>query len=221
MVTRANRPGLEVGGHIATYQSVATLYEVGLNHFFRGKDHPGGGDQIYFQGHASPGVYARCLLEGRLIDRPARRVPPGGVEGWGQRALVLPAPAADARLWEFPTVSMGIASAQLDLPGPLQPLPAQPRHHRHDRPARLDVPRRRRDGRTRVARWRSPSPPGEPRQPHRSSSTATSSSSTARSAATARSCRSSSRCSEAPNWNVIKLIWGIATGTRCSPRTPR
>lgn len=55
MVSKANRKGLEVGGHIATYQSAASLYEVGFNHFFRGKDHPGGGDQIFIQGHASPG----------------------------------------------------------------------------------------------------------------------------------------------------------------------
>ena len=54
MVSDANRKGLEVGGHIATYQSAASLYEVGFNHFFRGKDHPGGGDQIYIQGHALP-----------------------------------------------------------------------------------------------------------------------------------------------------------------------
>jgi pyruvate dehydrogenase E1 component len=62
-------PGLEVGGHIATYQSSASLYEVGFNHFFRGKDHPGGGDQIYIQGHASPGIYARAFLEGRLTEQ--------------------------------------------------------------------------------------------------------------------------------------------------------
>src|SRR6185437_5443624 len=66
MVSRANRKGLEVGGHIATYQSAASLYEVGFNHFFRGKDHPGGGDHIFIQGHASPGIYARAYLEGRL-----------------------------------------------------------------------------------------------------------------------------------------------------------
>ena len=66
MVHRAQRPGVGVGGHISTYASSATLYEVGFNHFFRGKDHPGGGDQIYFQGHASPGMYARAFLEGRI-----------------------------------------------------------------------------------------------------------------------------------------------------------
>src|SRR5919112_1489199 len=68
MVSKANRKGLEVGGHIATYQSAASLYEVGLNHFFRGKDHPGGGDHVYFQGHASPGMYARAFLEGRISE---------------------------------------------------------------------------------------------------------------------------------------------------------
>ncbi len=59
MVHRAQRPDIAVGGHISTYAGAATLYEVGLNHFFRGKDHPGGGDQVFFQGHASPGMYAR------------------------------------------------------------------------------------------------------------------------------------------------------------------
>src|SRR3954464_4301999 len=62
LVSRANRPGLGVGGHIATYASAATLYEVGFNHFFRGKD-DGGGDQLFIQGHASPGIYARAFLE--------------------------------------------------------------------------------------------------------------------------------------------------------------
>ncbi len=66
MVHRAQRPGVGVGGHISTYASSASLYEVGFNHFFRGKSHPGGGDQIFIQGHASPGIYARAFLEGRL-----------------------------------------------------------------------------------------------------------------------------------------------------------
>lgn len=64
MVHRAQRPGVGVGGHISSYASSAALYEVGFNHFFRGKDHPGGGDHIYIQGHASPGIYARAFLEG-------------------------------------------------------------------------------------------------------------------------------------------------------------
>ena len=69
MVSRANREGLGVGGHIATYASAASLYEVGFNHFFRGKDHGESGDQVFFQGHASPGIYARAYLEGRLTER--------------------------------------------------------------------------------------------------------------------------------------------------------
>ena len=69
MVSRANKT-VGVGGHIATYASAASLYEVGYNHFFRGKDLASGmGDQVYFQGHASPGIYARAFLEGRLSER--------------------------------------------------------------------------------------------------------------------------------------------------------
>src|SRR3954454_21473577 len=66
MVVRGNRASDGIGGHISTYASAATLYEVGFNHFFRGKNREGGGDIIYFQGHASPGMYARAFLEGRL-----------------------------------------------------------------------------------------------------------------------------------------------------------
>lgn len=110
MVTRAQREGLSVGGHISSYASVATLYEVGLNHFFRGKDHPGGGDQIYFQGHASPGVYARGYLEGRLsadqLDgfRQELSHPGGGLPSY-------PHPRLMQDFWEFPTVSMGLGPA--------------------------------------------------------------------------------------------------------------
>ena len=68
MVHRAQRPGIKVGGHISTYASAAALYEVGFNHFFHGKDAPQGGDQVFIQGHASPGIYARAFLEGRLSE---------------------------------------------------------------------------------------------------------------------------------------------------------
>ncbi|MDU0348130.1 pyruvate dehydrogenase (acetyl-transferring), homodimeric type [Actinomyces sp. MRS3W] len=112
MVARAQRPGVGVGGHQSTYASAATLYEVGLNHFFRGKDHPGGGDHVFFQGHASPGNYARAFLEGRLseadldgfrqeVSRPA-----------GGRGLPsYPHPRRMEDFWEFPTVSMGLGAA--------------------------------------------------------------------------------------------------------------
>ena len=146
MVHRAQRPGVGVGGHISTYASSAALYEVGFNHFFRGKDHPGGGDQIFIQGHASPGIYARAFLEGRLSADQARRLPPGA-QPPRRRPPVLPAPAADAGLLGVPDGVDGPGPDERHLPGPVQPLPARPRHQGHLRPARVGVPRRRRDGR--------------------------------------------------------------------------
>ncbi|WP_224769045.1 pyruvate dehydrogenase (acetyl-transferring), homodimeric type [Nocardioides ochotonae] len=108
MVSSANRKGLEVGGHIATYQSSASLYEVGFNHFFRGKDHPGGGDQIYFQGHASPGIYARAFLEGRLEEEQLYRFRQEVQHGTGKGLSSYPHPRLMPDFWEFPTVSMGL-----------------------------------------------------------------------------------------------------------------
>src|SRR3712207_4971396 len=107
MVHRAQRPGVGVGGHISSYASSASLYEVGFNHFFRGKDHPGGGDQIWFQGHASPGIYARAFLEGRLTEeqldgfRQEVSHPAGGLSSY-------PHPRLMPDFWEYPTVSMGL-----------------------------------------------------------------------------------------------------------------
>ena len=68
IVIRAGKRGGELGGHISSFASAATLYDVGFNHFFRGSDHPGGGDLVYIQGHSSPGIYARAFLEGRLDE---------------------------------------------------------------------------------------------------------------------------------------------------------
>jgi pyruvate dehydrogenase E1 component len=108
-VHRAQRPGISVGGHISSYASSATLYEVGFNHFFRGKDHPGGGDQLYIQGHASPGIYARAYLEGRLsedrLDGFRQELSHGG-KGHGLPSY--PHPRLMPDFWEFPTVSMGL-----------------------------------------------------------------------------------------------------------------
>ena len=107
MVSRANKT-VGVGGHIATYASAASLYEVGFNHFFRGKDLAGGhGDQIYFQGHAAPGIYARAFLEGRLTEqhldgfRQEMSRAPHGLSSY-------PHPRLMPQFWEFPTVSMGL-----------------------------------------------------------------------------------------------------------------
>jgi len=109
MVHRAQRPGIGVGGHISTYASSASLYEVGFNHFFRGKDHPGGGDQIYYQGHASPGIYARAFLEGRIdehrLDGFRQELSHAGLGG-GLPSY--PHPRLMPDFWEFPTVSMGL-----------------------------------------------------------------------------------------------------------------
>ena len=106
MVTRANRNHAGLGGHISTFASSAELYDVGFNHFFRGKDEDGVGDQIYFQGHASPGIYARSYLEGRIdepmLDRFRREVDRGkGLSSY-------PHPRLMPDYWEFPTVSMGL-----------------------------------------------------------------------------------------------------------------
>ena len=110
MVSRANRPGLGVGGHIATYQSAASLYEVGFNHFFRGKQHPGGGDHLYFQGHAAPGIYARSYLEGRLDEDQLDRFRQERSHGLGKGLSSYPHPRLMPDYWEFPTVSMGLAA---------------------------------------------------------------------------------------------------------------
>jgi pyruvate dehydrogenase E1 component len=106
MVVRANRQEEGIGGHISSYASAATLYEVGYNHFFRGSDHPCGGDLIYFQGHASPGIYARAFLEGRLS---AERLGNFRHELHAEPGLSsYPHPWLMPDFWSFPTVSMGL-----------------------------------------------------------------------------------------------------------------
>ncbi|MDQ4070598.1 MAG: pyruvate dehydrogenase (acetyl-transferring), homodimeric type, partial [Actinomycetota bacterium] len=106
MVTRANTRAPGIGGHLATYASSASLYEVGFNHFFRGKDDGRSGDQVYFQGHAAPGIYARAFLEGRLtedqLDRFRQEIGGGGLSSY-------PHPRLMPEFWEFPSVSMGLS----------------------------------------------------------------------------------------------------------------
>ena len=151
MVTRANRDFAGIGGHISTYASSATLYEVALNHFFRGRGESGyDGDQIYFQGHASPGMYARAFLEGRLTEQNLinfrRELQPGGGLSSYPHPWLMP------EFWEFPTVSMGL--------GPIMAI-YQARFNRYltdrgiddlSKQARLGVPGRRRMRRARIAR---------------------------------------------------------------------
>src|SRR6266545_4647934 len=106
MVVRANKHQPGIGGHISTYASAATLLEVGYNHFFRGPDAPGGGDQIYFQGHASPGIYARAFLEGRLPAAKLENFRRELAQGGGLSSY--PHPWLMPDFWQFPTVSMGL-----------------------------------------------------------------------------------------------------------------
>ena len=107
MVVRANRVDHSIGGHISTYASAATLFEVGFDHFFRGRTEQFEGDTVYFQGHASPGVYARAFLEGRLSAKQLENFrrelrPDGGLSSY-------PHPWLMPDFWEFPTVSMGLS----------------------------------------------------------------------------------------------------------------
>jgi pyruvate dehydrogenase E1 component len=105
MVLRANSRFAGIGGHLATYASAASLYEVGFNHFFRGKDN-GAGDQIFYQGHAAPGIYARAFLEGRLTEDQLDHFRRETVPGEGLPSY--PHPRLLPDFWEYPTVSMGI-----------------------------------------------------------------------------------------------------------------
>ena len=105
MVVRANKISGEIGGHIGTFASAATLYDVGMNHFWRAKNKDFGGDLIYFQGHSAPGMYARAFLEGRLSEKQLNKfrqeVDAGGLSSY-------PHPWLMPKFWQFPTVSMGL-----------------------------------------------------------------------------------------------------------------
>ena len=105
MVIRANKTADGIGGHLSTFASSASLYEVGFNHFFKGKDDGLVGDHIYFQGHAAPGVYARAYLEGRLSEQELDNF---RMEVGGNGLPSYPHPRLMPDFWEYPTVSMGL-----------------------------------------------------------------------------------------------------------------
>jgi pyruvate dehydrogenase E1 component len=106
MVVHANKEDSTIGGHIATFASSATLYEIGFNHFFKGPEHPQGPDQVYFQGHASPGFYSRAFLEGRLSEKQLYNFRRELQEGGGLSSY--PHPWLMPNFWQYPTVSMGL-----------------------------------------------------------------------------------------------------------------
>ncbi len=110
MVVRANLEEEGIGGHISTYASAATLYEVAFNHFLHGKGEHYDGDQVFFQGHASPGIYARAFLEGRLSEQQLANFRRELRNGHGGGLSSYPHPWLMPDFWEFPTVSMGLAS---------------------------------------------------------------------------------------------------------------
>ncbi|MEB8433118.1 pyruvate dehydrogenase (acetyl-transferring), homodimeric type [Cocleimonas sp. KMM 6892] len=105
MVVKANRKPAEPGGHIASYQSSAIMYEVGYNHVWKGADHPSGGDMLFVQGHTAPGTYARAYLEGRLTDEQLDNF---RIEAGGKGLSSYPHPYLMPDFWQFSTVSMGL-----------------------------------------------------------------------------------------------------------------
>ena len=107
MVVKANKKNPELGGHIGTFASAATLYDVGMNHFWRGKNNKFGGDLIYFQGHSAPGMYARAFLEGRITEKQITNF---RQEVDAQGLSSYPHPWLMPKFWQFPIVSMGLGS---------------------------------------------------------------------------------------------------------------
>jgi pyruvate dehydrogenase E1 component len=139
MVVRANRMEHNIGGHISTYASAATLYEVGFNHFFRARSESFEGDTIYFQGHAAPGIYSRAFLEGRIsieqLENFRRELKPGGGLSSYPHPWLMP------DFWEYPTVSMGL-SPLMAIYQALQPVFGQPWPETRHRRKSLGLPRR-------------------------------------------------------------------------------
>ena len=142
-ILRANKESSELGGHIASYQSAALLYEIGFNHFWHAPSEEHGGDLVYIQGHSSPGIYARAYLEGRLTEEQ--------LEGFRQEVSrpgglsVLSAPVADAGLLAVPDGVDGPGPDHGHLPGTVHALPDGPWNLGHLEAQGVVLPRRRRD----------------------------------------------------------------------------
>ncbi len=145
MVHRANVQFSGIGGHLSTYASSASLYEIGFNHYFRGKDQDGAsGDQIYYQGHAAPGIYARAFLEGRISIETMEHFRREVERGRGLSSY--PHPRLMPSFWEFPTVSMGLGPLMAIYQARFNRYLAARGHSRYIEVAGVGVPRRRRNG---------------------------------------------------------------------------
>jgi len=143
MVVKANRKSTELGGHIASFASAATLYDVGFNHFWRAPSHEHGGDLVFFQGHSAPGMYARAFLEGRFdesqLDNFRQEVDGNGLSSY-------PHPWLMPDFWQFPTGVYGTRSHHGNLPGAFYPLPRTSRHQTGRRSQGMVFRRRWRNG---------------------------------------------------------------------------
>ena len=148
MVVRANKISSELGGHIASYQSLATLYEVGYNHFWHAPSRAARRRPRLLPGPLLARQLRARVPRGPADRRAARRLPPGGLQAG--RPVLLPAPVADARLLAVPDRLAGDRRDHLDLPGAVHEVPPGARDRRDRRPQGVGVPRRRRDGRARV-----------------------------------------------------------------------
>src|SRR5579863_6896584 len=218
MVLQANRVSAEYGGHLSSYASSATLYEVGFNHVWRAPSDQHPGDMVFIQGHSSPGIYARAYLEGRLTEEQLRHFrQEAGAPGVGLSSY--PHPWLMPDFWQFPTVSMGL--------GPMTAI-FQARFTRYLEHRGLVKPSDQKiwaflgDGEmTSRSRWvRSPCRCAKASTTSFSSSTATCSASMARCAATARSSRNWRPPSSVPAGTSSRCCGGRA-GIRCWRATPR
>ncbi len=163
IVVKANKESSELGGHIASFQSAATLYDTGFMHFWHADAEDHGGDLIYIQGHSAPGVYARAFVEGRLTEEQLVNF---RQEVGGKGLSSYPHPWLMPDFWQFPDRVDGSWAADGDLSGALLALSPRPRSRRHLAPQGLGVLRRRRDGRAGIARRGVARRPGKARQPH-------------------------------------------------------
>ena len=162
IILRANKESSELGGHIASFQCSALLYDIGFGHFWHAPTEEHGGDLIYVQGHVSPGIYARAFVEGRLTEQQLLNYPAGKRR---QRHPVVSASVADARLLAVSHGVDGPRAADGDLPGALPQVSRGPRPREDRRPQGVGVPGRRRMRRAGIAGRDLDGGPREARQP--------------------------------------------------------